>query len=111
MSQPVDVNFDNFEQEVLNADQPVVIDFWAAWCGPCRQIGPVLADLARKYDGKVKVAKINVDQERAIAGHFQVQGIPALFVVHNRTVVDSMVGFGGRGPLEKLFERHATRAA
>ncbi len=105
MSQPVHVTEANFNEEVVNAGVPVVLDFWAPWCGPCRSIGPVLDDLATRYAGRVKVAKVNVDQERALAGAFKIQGIPAVFAFDGEAVVDQMVGYSGRAPLDRMFER------
>ncbi|WP_428263986.1 thioredoxin [Haliangium sp.] len=101
----------NFEQEILSSTIPVVVDFWAPWCGPCRLIGPALEELAGEYEGKVKVAKVNVDEEPELAAAFRVQGIPTLYALSAGKVVDRMVGFGGKGPLAALFERLSAGAA
>ena len=109
MSTPVHVTTQNFPSEVLESTTPVVVDLWAPWCGPCRAIAPILDDLAKQYAGKVKVVKINVDDEPALANAFRVQSIPMIAVLRGDTVVDQQVGFGGRAAVEQLFER-ASRA-
>ena len=105
MSTPVHVTSEDFEAEVLKSDAPVVIDFWAPWCGPCRSIGPVLDDLAKRYAGTVKVAKINVDEQPGLADAFKVSGIPTLFALNKGEVVSHMVGFSGPKALEDLFAK------
>ena len=100
----IEITSENFEAEVLQSKEPVLIDFWAPWCGPCRMIGPVLDELAPKYEGKVKVAKVNVDEEPGLSQAFQIRGIPALFAVKDGDVVDSMVGWGGKERLVQAFE-------
>ena len=102
-SKPISVTTDRFEQEVVNSDIPVVVDFWAPWCGPCRAVGPILDQLADKWAGKVKVVKLNVDEEPAIAQAFQVRSIPTLVAMNGRDVVDLQVGAANRGRLEQLF--------
>jgi thioredoxin 1 len=103
MTKPITVDSSNFETEVMQSEQPVLVDFWAPWCGPCRSIGPILETLAGQYDGKVKVAKVNVDEDPELAQKFQVRGIPTLYAVVDGEVVDSVVGFGGKAQLQAAF--------
>ncbi len=87
-----ELNEKNFEAEVLQSDIPVLVDFWAAWCGPCRMVAPVLERLAEDYDGRVKVAKVNVDEEQTLAANYRVASIPMLFIFKNGEVVNQLVG-------------------
>ena len=82
----------NFSDEVLKSDTPVLVDFWAEWCGPCRAIGPVVEEIANDYDGKVSVGKLNVDHENQLAMKYGVRSIPALLIFNNGTVVNQIVG-------------------
>jgi thioredoxin 1 len=107
MDKVVTVNAGNFEAEVLQATEPVVVDLWAEWCGPCRAAAPVLAELAGEYDGKVKVVKVNVDEEPEIAGAFEVQGIPTFAVLYKGGLVGKVSGFGGKAHLNSIFEQVA----
>lgn len=105
MSQTTAVTAATFRAEVLESPIPVVVDLWAPWCGPCRAMAPVLDALSAQYAGKVKVVKVNVDDEPEIAAAFQVQGIPTLAVLRGNKVVDQQVGFAGRAGVEQLFAR------
>ena len=83
----------NFEQEVLNSELPVLVDFWATWCGPCRMLAPVLEEVAKEFDGKIKVGKVNVDEEMNLAIKFRVEVIPTLILFKNGEVVKRVSGF------------------
>ncbi len=89
---PIDATVASFEQDVLKADLPVIVDFWAEWCGPCRMIGPVLEEMAAEYHDKIKVVKVNVDHEGQLAMDYKVTGIPLLGIFHNGQLVKQLVG-------------------
>ncbi len=99
-------SLNNWETEVLNSDKPVLVDFWAAWCNPCRMVGPIVEELADSYAGKIMVGKLNVDEEGAIAGKYGVMSIPTLAVFKGGQVVDKMVGFRSKADLEKMLAAH-----
>jgi thioredoxin 1 len=102
-SRIVHVTTESFDEEVIGAELPVVIDFWAPWCGPCRALGPILEDLSEKWEGKVKVAKINIDEEPALASGFQIASIPTMIAMKGKEVLDVQVGLGGPAAVERLF--------
>ena len=87
----VNINMNNFRDEVLNSEKPVLLDFWAPWCGPCRMVGPILEEIAAEYPN-IKVAKVNVDEEMDLASQFRVASIPMLVVMKNGQVVSQSVG-------------------
>jgi thioredoxin 1 len=87
----IQITKENFQEEVLNSDKPVLLDFWAAWCGPCRMVGPALEEIAEERPD-IKVGKINVDEQPELAAQFQIMSIPALMVVKDGQVVNSSVG-------------------
>ena len=86
------LNTENFEQEVLKSEIPVIVDFWATWCGPCKMIAPILEQIATEYDGKIKVAKANVDEEMQLAIEYKVEVIPTLFYFKDGKVIKKTVG-------------------
>lgn len=100
----LELNGANFETEVLKSDIPVLVDFWAAWCGPCRAIAPIVEQLSTEYAGKVKIGKVNVDENRDLAQQFGVMSIPTLILFKNGQKVDQVIGFTGKADLEKKFE-------
>lgn len=102
MSHPVVLSDSTFEQEVLKADMPVLVDFWAEWCGPCKMIAPAINELAGEYAGKAKIAKLDVDSNQVIASQYGIRSIPSLLIFKNGRVVDQIVG---ALPKQRIKER------
>jgi thioredoxin 1 len=100
------ITSDNFTEKVLNSDKPVMLDFWAPWCGPCRMVGPIIDKIAEDFEGRAVVGKINVDEETNLAEQFKVMSIPSLFVIKNGEVVERMVGARSAPELVKLIEKY-----
>ncbi len=100
----ITITKDNFESEVLNSDKPVLLDLWASWCGPCRMLAPIVSQIAEEYDGKVKVGKINVDEEMELAQAFNVSSIPMLVVMKDGKAVQSAVGVRPKAQIEAMLK-------
>ena len=98
----------NFSQEVLKSATPVVVDFWAEWCGPCKMIAPVLDELAGEYDGKVKIGKVNIDEYQQLAITYGINSIPTLLFFKNGEVADQVVGMRSKRDLKASFDRVLT---
>ncbi len=97
----LEVSDATFDQEVLKSEQPVLVDFWAVWCGPCKAIAPVVEAVAATYAGKLKVAKMNVDENSATPSHYGIRGIPTLLLFKNGKVADQIVGFVAQNVIEE----------
>ena len=101
----VQVTDKNFASEVLNSVLPVLVEFWATWCGPCRSISPIIEDLAKEFDGRVKVSKLNVDESPSTTSQYGVRGIPTLILFKGGKIVDQIVGAVPKAPLKSLIEK------
>ena len=95
----------DFDSTVLQSSEPVLVDFWAEWCGPCKMIAPALDELAETYDGKVKIAKVNVDDNRATAMKYHVRSIPMLLLFKNGQVQDTQIGAVGKAQLAQMLDK------
>ena len=95
---------ENFNEEVINSDIPVMVDFYADWCGPCQMMMPIVEDMSKKYDGKIKIGKVNTDQQRDLAAKFGVMSIPSFFFIKDGKVVNSSVGGMTKSRIEAMLD-------
>ena len=105
MADVLDVTDQTFEAEVVQSDKPAIIDFWAEWCAPCRAIAPIVKDLSAQYDGKVKVVKMNIDENPATPGKYGVRAIPTVLAFKNGAVVGQITGARPKSAFEELVQR------
>lgn len=106
MSNALDITDSTFEAEVLNSSMPVVVDFWAPWCGPCRKLGPVLDEVSDELGGKIKVVKINTDENLKTAKEYSISGLPSLLVFKNGQAVERLVGLMPKSSILSNIEKH-----
>jgi thioredoxin 1 len=105
MSKPADVTDASFDSEVLKSDKPVLVDFWAPWCGPCRMVSPLVEELANEYDGKVRFFKLNTDDNVDTAARYGIRSIPTLLIFKAGQPVDQVIGFRPKGELKRVVEK------
>ncbi len=101
-----EVGDQNFEAEVLNSSVPVLVDFWAAWCAPCRMLAPVVEAIAEKYEGKAKIFKLNVDENTITAGKYNIKGIPTLLLFKDGAIQEQIVGNTTQGAISRMIDNH-----
>ena len=104
MSEPIEISDGNFEQIVLQAERPVLVDFWAAWCAPCRMVAPLVKELAEEYEGRVSFAKLDVDQNPKIASKYNIMSIPTLLIFKKGEPVSHIVGFRPKAELKRSLD-------
>ena len=109
MAHPTDTSDATWEQDVLKNDQPVLVDFWAPWCGPCRMVAPVVEELSNDYDGRVKFVKLNTDENPGVAGKYGIRSIPTLLIFKGGEPVGQVVGFRPKSDLAKRLDEVLTK--
>ena len=100
----ITLNNNNFRQEVLESSIPVLVDFWAAWCGPCRMLAPIIDEVAKEYEGKVKVGKVNVDEEQELAVRYGIASIPTVILFKNGAIANKTIGFGSKAQITDMLK-------
>jgi len=102
----VDITNDTFEEVVLKSEIPVVVDFWASWCGPCRMVAPIMEELANEFEGRVKIAKVNVDDQGELAAKFRIMSIPTIMIFKGGQMVEKVIGARTKEEFAKMLENH-----
>ncbi len=103
---PIEITESNFENEVLKSDKPVLIDIWAEWCGPCRMVAPIVEEIAKEYDGKIKVGKLDVDANPAVSMKYGIRSIPTLLIFKSGKVVDQIIGAVPKRNIVQKLEKY-----
>ena len=106
MANEITLSENNFEDEVIKSDLPVLVDFWAEWCGPCKMLGPVIEEIADKYSGRAKIGKVNVDQNQALAGQYGIRSIPTLIIFKDGNIVEQTVGVQSKQKIEEMIDKY-----
>lgn len=101
----INITQENFQKEVLESETPVILDFWAEWCGPCKMMGPVFEELSKEYEGKLKFGKVNTEDQPELAGEFQIRGIPSLSVIKGDKEIDRITGFAPKEALKEKIDK------
>lgn len=101
----MEITQNNFEAEVVQSDKPVLLDFWASWCGPCRMLSPIIEEIEKEYSGKIKVGKINVDEEGTLSAQFGIASIPTVVIIKDGKLADTSIGFMQKDALVKMLEK------
>tara|TARA_B100000674_G_C37909692_1_gene947971 strand:- start:57 stop:377 length:321 start_codon:yes stop_codon:yes gene_type:complete len=102
----IKISDDTFENEVITKGKPIIVDFWAEWCGPCKQIGPILEDLSDEYKEKITIGKLDVDENPEIASKYQIRGIPTMMLFNNGTLIDTKVGMSSKSDLVQWIDNN-----
>ena len=107
MKPTIEINEANFESEVLQSNEPVLLDFWAEWCGPCKMLSPILDELAQEYEGRVRIGKVNIDEHQELAAEFGIRSIPTMLLFQQGQVAEQLVGLRSKRDLKAALDRVA----
>ena len=102
----IQISDDTFEENVIKKGQPIIVDFWAEWCGPCKQIGPILEEISDEYKGKITIGKLDVDENPETPGKFQIRGIPTMLLFNNGELIDTKVGMSSKADLTEWIDKN-----